>query len=106
MAPLGRRGQVVRQRFAKPSFVGSNPTVASSVGSSGETTKKDLIRGKSLERAFKRSAEGTCFADPPPAPLPNYSLSSVCPACASETYRLACKVRCPNCGFMWDCSEL
>lgn len=44
--------------------------------------------------------------DKPPKPLPNYSLSSVCPACSSRTFRLACKVRCPKCGFMWDCSEL
>lgn len=44
--------------------------------------------------------------DRPPKPLPNYSLSSVCPACSSRTFRLACKVRCPKCGFMWDCSEL
>jgi rRNA maturation protein Nop10 len=45
---------------------------------------------------------------PPPAPVPldNYTLSTVCPACGEETYRLACKVRCPRCGFMWDCSEL
>jgi transposase len=40
------------------------------------------------------------------APLPNYTLSTVCPACETETFRLACKVRCPRCGFMWDCSEL
>ncbi|MDE2777986.1 MAG: hypothetical protein OXI77_18825 [Chloroflexota bacterium] len=39
-------------------------------------------------------------------PLPNYSLSSVCPACGRKTYRQACKARCPSCGFMWDCSEL
>jgi hypothetical protein len=39
-------------------------------------------------------------------PLLNYSLSTVCPACTAPTYRLACKVRCPRCGFMWDCSEL
>ncbi len=39
-------------------------------------------------------------------PLPNYTLSSVCPACGQETFRLACKVRCARCGFMWDCSEL
>ena len=43
---------------------------------------------------------------PPPAPLDNYTLSTVCPACGEETYRLACKVRCSRCGFMWDCSEL
>ena len=46
------------------------------------------------------------FADRVPGPLTNYSLSSVCPACASKTYKQACKVRCPRCGFMWDCSEL
>lgn len=39
-------------------------------------------------------------------PLTNYSLSTVCPACGADTFRLACKVRCPRCGFMWDCSEL
>ncbi len=42
----------------------------------------------------------------PPMPLPNYTLSSVCPACNTPTIRRACKVRCPRCGFMWDCSEL
>lgn len=42
----------------------------------------------------------------PLRPLPNYSLSTVCPACGEDTYKLACKVRCPRCGFMWDCSEL
>jgi hypothetical protein len=42
----------------------------------------------------------------PRPPLPNYSLSTVCPACQMPTYRAACKVRCPRCGFMWDCSEL
>lgn len=39
-------------------------------------------------------------------PLSNYTLSSVCPACQAETYKQACKVKCPRCGFMWDCSEL
>ncbi|MGQ9908750.1 MAG: hypothetical protein ACUVS2_07940 [Candidatus Flexifilum sp.] len=39
-------------------------------------------------------------------PLPNYTLSTVCPACAHPTIRRACKVRCERCGFMWDCSEL
>lgn len=42
----------------------------------------------------------------PLIPIPNYTLSTVCPACTAETYRLACKVRCPRCGFVWDCSEL
>ena len=41
-----------------------------------------------------------------PAPLPNYTLSTVCPACDAPTVRRACKVRCDRCGFMWDCSEL
>lgn len=40
------------------------------------------------------------------APLPNYTLASVCPACDHPTIRRACKVRCERCGFMWDCSEL
>ncbi|MBI5666372.1 MAG: transposase [Chloroflexi bacterium] len=39
-------------------------------------------------------------------PLPNYTLSTVCPACNAPTVRRACKVRCDRCGFMWDCSEL
>ena len=39
-------------------------------------------------------------------PLPNYTLSSVCPACAAPTIRRACKVRCERCGFVWDCGEL
>lgn len=45
--------------------------------------------------------------DPQPIPpLPNYTLSTVCPACGQETFKLACKVRCGRCGFVWDCSEL
>jgi hypothetical protein len=47
--------------------------------------------------------------DPAPRilpPLPNYTLSTVCPACGAPTVRRACKVRCDRCGFMWDCSEL
>ncbi|MBZ0284810.1 MAG: hypothetical protein K8L97_29000 [Anaerolineae bacterium] len=39
-------------------------------------------------------------------PLPNYTLSTVCPACNAPTVRRACKVRCERCGFVWDCSEL
>jgi hypothetical protein len=39
-------------------------------------------------------------------PLPNYTLSTVCPACGDATVRRACKVRCERCGFTWDCSEL
>lgn len=61
--------------------------------------------------------EGPQSADEPPRPaveyaprilppLPNYTLSSVCPACGEPTVRRACKVRCERCGFMWDCSEL
>ena len=42
----------------------------------------------------------------PQKPLTNYTLSTVCPACGDDTYKLACKVRCKRCGFMWDCSEL
>lgn len=41
-----------------------------------------------------------------PPPLPNYTLSTVCPACNAPTHKLACKIRCTRCGFMWDCSEL
>jgi hypothetical protein len=39
-------------------------------------------------------------------PLPNYTLSSVCPACGAPTVRRACKVRCERCSFVWDCGEL
>ena len=47
------------------------------------------------------------FVQPPPAgPLMNYTLSTVCPACGADTFKLACKVRCGRCGFVWDCSEL
>jgi hypothetical protein len=42
----------------------------------------------------------------PLMPLPNYTLSTVCPACNFPTIRRACKVRCERCGFVWDCSEL
>jgi hypothetical protein len=55
--------------------------------------------------------ENTSEREPQPpvyliAPLPNYTLSTVCPACDAETFRRACKVHCPRCGFVWDCSEL
>lgn len=53
-----------------------------------------------------RPTPPTMPAPASPAPLPNYTLSSVCPACGDPTFRLACKVRCGRCGFMWDCSEL
>ena len=43
---------------------------------------------------------------PPTGPLLNYTLATVCPACNAPTFRLACKVRCGRCGFVWDCSEL
>lgn len=43
---------------------------------------------------------------PPLIPITNYALSTTCPACNTPTYRHACKVRCPRCGFAWDCSEL
>jgi hypothetical protein len=39
-------------------------------------------------------------------PLPNYTLSTLCPACDQPTVRRACKVRCERCGFMWDCGEV
>ncbi len=42
----------------------------------------------------------------PLPPLPNYTLSTVCPACGQDTFKLACKVRCGRCGFVWDCSEV
>lgn len=43
---------------------------------------------------------------PTTGPILNYTLSTVCPACNAPTFRLACKVRCGRCGFVWDCSEL
>jgi len=47
------------------------------------------------------------ITDKRPTPPPtNYTLATVCPACSSKTFKLACKVRCTRCGFMWDCSEL
>jgi hypothetical protein len=52
------------------------------------------------------SGESRRLRESAPAPLPNYTLSTVCPACNAPTYRLACKVRCDRCGFVWDCSEL
>ena len=54
----------------------------------------------------RRESASNIVYQPPVTPLPNYTLSTVCPACGDETYRLACKVRCKRCGFMWDCSEL
>jgi hypothetical protein len=45
-------------------------------------------------------------AAPPLLPLPNYTLSTVCPACAADMTKRACKVVCGRCGFVWDCSEL
>ncbi|MBC7813986.1 MAG: transposase [Burkholderiales bacterium] len=44
--------------------------------------------------------------DIPLPPLPNYTLSTVCPSCAASMTRRACKVVCGRCGFVWDCSEL
>lgn len=52
------------------------------------------------------SSQPTPAEAPPPAPLLNYTLSTVCPACTAPTIRRACKVRCERCGFVWDCSEL
>ena len=52
------------------------------------------------------SGHQTNESQKPPLPLPNYTLSTVCPACDAEMFRLACKVRCTRCGFMWDCSEV
>ncbi|QPC84830.1 hypothetical protein G4Y79_10795 [Phototrophicus methaneseepsis] len=54
----------------------------------------------------KKPAKQIIYQQKPLRPLPNYTLSTVCPACGADTYKLACKVRCSRCGFMWDCSEL
>jgi hypothetical protein len=53
-----------------------------------------------------QSAPENREAQMPVLPLTNYTLSTVCPACDAEMFRLACKVRCKRCGFMWDCSEV
>jgi hypothetical protein len=53
-----------------------------------------------------KSAHAANASVHPVLPLPNYTLSTVCPACDAEMFRLACKVRCKRCGFMWDCSEV
>jgi hypothetical protein len=53
-----------------------------------------------------KSAYAANISANPVLPLPNYTLSTVCPACDAEMFRLACKVRCKRCGFMWDCSEV
>lgn len=53
-----------------------------------------------------KSAQLQPIRDLIPPPIPNYTLSTVCPACTAPTHKLACKVRCSRCGFMWDCSEL
>lgn len=67
-----------------------------------------------MKRATKRQLSALPVRQPPSLvieprlapPLPNYTLSSVCPACNAPTVRRACKVRCERCGFVWDCSEL
>lgn len=64
-----------------------------------------MIRKQRRAKPQPRAASPIIYQQPP-KPLPNYSLSSVCPACGGPTFKLACKVRCPKCGFMWDCSEL
>ena len=56
--------------------------------------------------AREQQPKAARFATRAAGPLSNYTLSSVCPACESKTFKLACKVRCAKCGFMWDCSEL
>ncbi|MFN8452243.1 MAG: hypothetical protein U0521_27510 [Anaerolineae bacterium] len=62
----------------------------------------------SAESEQKRSAhtDRRVVRPQPIRPLPNYTLSTVCPSCGAPTFRHACKVRCARCGFMWDCSEL
>jgi hypothetical protein len=58
------------------------------------------------ETSLDRPIQDRSIQDQPIPPLPNYTLSTVCPACGQETFKLACKVRCGRCGFVWDCSEL
>lgn len=56
--------------------------------------------------SYSRNSKRLVVQRQPIRPLTNYTLSTVCPSCGAPTYRLACKVRCARCGFMWDCSEL
>ena len=65
---------------------------------SAESKDKDSDRVHDTKRMIVRVQ--------PTLPLTNYTLSTVCPSCGAPTFRHACKVRCPRCGFMWDCSEL
>ncbi|NWF70066.1 MAG: hypothetical protein HXY40_13350 [Chloroflexi bacterium] len=65
----------------------------------------DHVPNASLEEA-QRSVQQDHNAALQLPPLPNYTLSEVCPACSAPTFRLACKVRCGRCGFVWDCSEV
>ena len=66
-------------------------------GASKDKRSESPYRAKDIARQYKKR---------PPLPLSNYSLSTVCPACTSATTKIACKVKCPRCGFTWDCSEL
>jgi hypothetical protein len=64
--------------------------------------KTHFVRPKTTSKPLVE----TPVSKPPIASLPNYTLSTVCPACNFPTVRRACKVRCERCGFVWDCSEL
>jgi transposase len=61
------------------------------------------LKDKTVEQIEVKEEESPRLTLPP---LPNYTLSSVCPACGAPTVRRACKVRCERCGFVWDCGEL
>ncbi len=64
------------------------------------------MNDESQARGQDNPAKRIAVAKAPLRPLSNYTLSTVCPACGAPTFRHACKVRCPRCGFAWDCSEL
>lgn len=65
-------------------------------------------RGKTLkqQQRVQKPTLNVIYSKTPLPPIPNYTLSTVCPACGAPTYRRACKVGCDQCGFVWDCGEL
>lgn len=99
-----------KARLCKSLTTGSNPVVASNAG---------ILYNGNIRFCLSEPLMRPNDRPPPPdeqpkprlkppvsGPTLNYSLSTVCPACNAPTFRLACKVRCGKCGFVWDCSEL
>ena len=99
-----------KARLCKSLTTGSNPVVASGAGIPyNRDTRFRLRRASSMNATDKKqpsAGESAQRLTPPTGPILNYTLSTVCPACNAPTFRLACKVRCGRCGFVWDCSEL